>query len=214
MRVSSVARLFAFLLLSCGMLLAQDATAGVYSVTYFDNNLNDGCLDSTVRIINPGVTGSPISPDQGTLCANLYIFDDTQEMVECCSCPITANELLTLSVQDLTENPLTVTPYRGVIKLVASFPKPTCDPTQINLNDPPNLRGISTHIQTGGTTTMSPINGGNSDTIAFVTEDEFADAPLNAVEQRDLATICSFVRYLGTGRGRCDDECDEPIGGD
>jgi len=148
------------------------------------------------------------------LCANLYIFDDTQEMVECCSCPITANGLLTLSVQDLTENPLTVTPYRGVIKLVASFPKPTCDPTQINLNDPPNLRGVTTHVQTS-TTRTAPINNGGSDPgYFFVTEDEFADAPLSAVEQSDLATICSFVRYLGTGRGRCDDECNEPIGGD
>ncbi|MBV9086216.1 MAG: hypothetical protein JOY79_01915, partial [Acidobacteriaceae bacterium] len=114
----------------CASLAFAQSADGVYSVTYFDNNVLNGPFDATVRIINPGVTGSPRSSDQGTLCANLYIFDDQQEMVECCSCSITANGLLTMSVQDLTENPLTVVPYRGVIKLVATFPQPGCDPTQ------------------------------------------------------------------------------------
>jgi len=210
-RLTSIACMLALVLVSCGTIFAQAGALDVYQVTYFDNNWGDGApLDAgTIRVINPGLTGSPISPTQGTLCANIYVFDDTQEMIECCSCPVTANGLLTLSVQDLTENPLTVTPFRGVIKIVSTTPNPTCDPTT-NAAATPDLRAFSTHLQNaafGGSNRVYP-------STLFVTEDEFADAPLSAVESADLGTICSFVRYLGTGRGRCDDECDEPIGGD
>lgn len=219
--MNSVSRI---LLLAVLALLATSAVAqtlDVYQVNYFDNNFGHHQygssptrfpLDSgTVRIINPGVTGSPISPDMGTLCANIYVFDDTQEMIECCSCPVTANGILTLSVQDLTENPLTVTPFRGVIKVVSTLPTAgVCDPTNLTAATP-DLRAFATHLQNAS---FGAANVYNNLGFYFVTEDEFADAPLSAVEQRDLGTICSFVRYLGTGRGRCDDECDEPAGGD
>jgi len=186
--------------ISCTTVFAQ--TLDVYQVTYFDNNIPGSPLDSgTVRVINPGLNGSPISADEGTLCANIYVFDDTQEMIECCSCPVTANGLLTLSIQELTENPLTVNPFRGVIKIVSTTPAPVCDPTKL-ASATPDLRAFASHLQNDSRRVIPFLS---------VTEDEFADAPLSAVEQSDLGTICSFVRYLGTGRGRCDDECEEPI---
>jgi len=192
--------MFALVLVCCGMMAAQ--TLDVYQVTYYDNNIPGAPLDSgTIRVINPGVTGSPISADEGTLCANIYVFDDTQEMIECCSCPVTANGILTLSVGDLTENPLTVTPFRGVIKIVSTTPAPVCDPTKL-ASATPDLRAFATHLQNDSS--FGP-------PFLSVTEDEFAQAPLSAVEQSDLGTICSFVRYLGTGRGRCDDECEQPV---
>jgi hypothetical protein len=216
-RFASIACVLILMLGLCGVMAAQAPILDVYQVTYYDNNFGQNSFGGTlfpfdagtIRVINPGVTGSPISPDQGTLCANIYVFDDTQEMVECCSCSVTANGLLTLSVQDLTENPLTVTPFRGVIKIVSTLPSPTCDPTNLTMPTP-DLRAFSTHLQNAS------FGGANNTRAAsyFITEDEFAAAPLSAVEQGDLATICSMMRYLGTGRARCDDECDEPIGGD
>lgn len=171
----------------------------VYQVTYYDNNIPGSPLDSgTIRIINPGLNGSPISANEGTLCANIYVFDSTQEMIECCSCQITANGLLTLSVAEPTENPLTVTPYRGVIKVVSTTPTLMCDPTKIAPT--PDLRAFATHLQDDGYVA--------GHRFLSVTEDEFADAPLSSVESSDLGTICSFVRYLGTGRGRCDYICE------
>ena len=207
-RFAAITCILALALMSCTVMLAQ--TSDVYQVNYFDNNYgNNAALDSgTVRIINPGLTGSPITSDQGLLCANIYVFDFTQEMVECCSCPVTANGILTISIQDLTENPLSVTPFRGVIKIVSTSPSPTCDPTNLSAVTP-DLRAFSTHLQNANTTAI-----GLEQEYLFVTEDEFQPAPLSTFEQRDLAQICSFVRYLGTGRGRCDAECDEPIGGD
>jgi hypothetical protein len=225
MRRFALACMLALVVLSCTAVLAQTT----YQVTYYDNNFGQRAngtsrfpLDSgTIRIINTGFTGSPISADMGTLCANLYVFDDTQEMVECCSCPVTANGLLTLSVQDLTENPLTLTPFRGVIKLVSTIPTGgVCDPTAISTATVGgDLQAFATHLQNAsiGAANVSG-SAGLSAGYYFLTEEEFAPAPLVVTgpgsEGSDLGTICSFVRYLGTGRGRCDDECDEPVGGD
>ena len=218
-----------------GVIFAQDP----YEQTYFDNGLNGNLsvpvgsqFDAgTLYIINPGLTGSPISDcgsgstggpplptapiasaaplctPQGVLCANIYVFDDTQEMVECCSCPVTANGLLVISIDDLTENPLTVSPFRGVIKLISSAPNPVCDPTDLSAVTP-ELRSFATHLQNAA------FGGTHAGPVYSLTSDELSHAPLSTFEQRDLAQICSFVRYLGTGRGRCDDECNEPIGGD
>jgi len=210
MRLKTITSALVLVLFASGLAIAQANPINpdnVYSLTYFDNNVQNAPLTATIRIINPGTSGSPISGDEGTQCANLYVFDDTQEMLECCSCPITANGLLTISVQEITENPLTVVPFRGVIKMIASSPSPVCDATFTALLDPPNLRGFATHIQ-------NPRAPGNLGPVPFfaVTEEEFADAPLSYVEQNDLGTICSFVRYLGTGRGRCDEVCEEPLG--
>jgi hypothetical protein len=185
---------------ACGTVSAQ--TTDVYWQTYFDHNVNQHGLDQNVYIINPGLTGSPISADMGTLCANIYVFDEYQEMLECCSCPVTANGLLKLSVEDLTDNSLTVVPYRGVIKLISSA-GPTCDPLQISPK--PTLRAFSSHLQD------AKFGGSNSYPLYSLTETEFQEAPLSGVEQSDLTTICSFVRYLGTGRGRCDYLCSEPV---
>ena len=63
-----------------------------------------------MRVINDGDTG-------GTLCAAFYVFDDSQEMQECCSCPVTADGLIAESVnRDLLGNSLTsFVNHRGVI---------------------------------------------------------------------------------------------------
>ncbi|MBV9610551.1 MAG: hypothetical protein JO187_13400 [Acidobacteria bacterium] len=203
MRLTSIACLLVFTLTVAMSSLLWGQANDVYQLTYYDNNFGaQAPFDAgTIRIVNPGLQGSPIASNglQGTLCANIYVFDDTQEMVECCSCPITANGVLTISVQDLTDNPLTTTPFRGVIKVVSTTPLPSCDATK---NAPtPDLRAFSSHLQNaafGGTTQQAKF---------FITESEFADAPLGSGESSDLGTICSFVRYLGTGRGQCDTVC-------
>src|ERR1039458_41773 len=61
-----------------------------------------GTGDALLRIVDAGnwIGGT------GDLCANIYVFNDQQEMQECCSCQLTANSLTTLSViNELTSNP-------------------------------------------------------------------------------------------------------------
>jgi len=74
-RLTSIACLLALVLVSCGAMFAQ-GLQDVYQVTYYDNNWGNGAtLDSgTIRVINPGLTGSPISPNQGTLSARTSTF--------------------------------------------------------------------------------------------------------------------------------------------
>ena len=48
----------------------------VYKVNYFANNVA-AAPDETVRIDNPGLT-------YGNMCANIYVFDNDQQLSECC----------------------------------------------------------------------------------------------------------------------------------
>ncbi len=67
-------------------------------VLWTDYYLYDG--DSIIRLINPnggantGITGISEHP----VCAMVYVFDDEQEMEECCGCPISSAGLLSFSV--------------------------------------------------------------------------------------------------------------------
>ena len=161
---------------------AQIVANDAYQVGYF----GPFALADTVRIINTGQIGSPIDAGtkHGTVCADIYVFDANQEMAACCSCALTANALTELRVF----SPLTsVTPPTGVIKIVADA---GCDETNIT----------------------APVNGGLrafQDNIAStapslsVTETLFQPAPLTAQEQQFLGQACSFVHYLGSGKGIC-----------
>ncbi len=168
---------------------AQNET--VYQVNYYANRNNSALADSVVRVINPGVVGTPISPDHGTICADIYVFDSTQEMLECCSCPITANGILELSLlNDLMQNPLTgfPAPDSGVIKIVSDVGA-NCN--ELAPQPIPTLLGFASHVQ-------QPIAG------TFVTtEDEFQPAYLSQDELAFLGQACSFVQYLGSGKGVC-----------
>src|ERR1700691_3116204 len=89
--------------------------ADTLKVDYFSGANTSGDTDGTVRITNPGTSG-------GNLCAAIYVYDSFQELSECCSCKVTPNGLLTLSVNtDLTSNPLTgVTLATGSIRIVST----------------------------------------------------------------------------------------------
>ncbi|HXZ78456.1 MAG TPA: hypothetical protein VEG30_00895 [Terriglobales bacterium] len=173
--------------------LAQ-GISDVYQVNYFSTAVRmevPAYPDSAVRIINPGEQGTPLSAKHGAVCADIYVFDANQEMSECCSCPVTANGLLIFSVNyDLNGNPLTgfPAPPNGVIKIVSdSFAN--CDPT--SPVPTPDLRAFATHLQTP--------DGSHVTT----TESEFADAALQQDELSFLGQACSFVLFLGSGKGSC-----------
>ena len=169
----------------------------VYQVNYFSNNAGPTSNpDQFVRIINTGQIGSPIdsATAHGTICADIYVFDANQEMLECCSCPISANGLLSLSVgRQLAASPLTnVNPTSGVIKIVADAGAAPAVCTATTIVNPVvgGLRAFGTHVQLGGQ----------------ITETVFQVAPLRTgpgTEGDFLGMACSFVLYLGSGRGQC-----------
>jgi len=68
---------------------------------------HQGNGDNILRLINPNgfantnLAGAISQP----VCAMVYVFDDNQEMGECCGCPITSNGLLNFSFNhNLTSN--------------------------------------------------------------------------------------------------------------
>jgi hypothetical protein len=163
----------------------------VYQLNYYANSNNPAGADQFVRIVNPGVQGTPLSPGHGTICADIYVFDATQEMLECCSCPVTANGILDLSLsRHLVQNPLTgfPGPNSGVIKIVSD--------SRTNCNEmapypTPMLLAWGTHVQ-------QPVAG-----TYVTTEDQFINAWLTREELAFLGQACSFVQYLGSGKGVC-----------
>jgi hypothetical protein len=166
--------------------VANDA----YQVNYYSGGVG------TLRVINTGQVGSPIDTgtNHGKVCADIYVFDSNQEMLACCSCPITANGLLTVSPAALLGNPLTGVQLlanpaaTGVIKIVSdNQPGYGCDARSIINPVESGLRAWETHFQ--GTNVL--------------TETAFAKAPLTNTEQAFLGQACSFVLYLGSGKGTC-----------
>jgi len=157
---------------------AQEAPpADTYAVNYYSFNVPQ-VPSAAVRIINP--TSLP-------KCAYLYVFDASQNLQTCCSCPITSNGLLTLSVRQLTTNPSgAAAPVTGVIKLVSSsLPAGTTAPAGCNISSAPiptpALRAWATHVQIS----LPPQR-------IQLTEDEFLDSPLDETElETNLTGKCS-----------------------
>jgi hypothetical protein len=168
----------------------------VYSVDYYANANIPGAPDATVRVINPGTTDDPrhVGTEAEDLCALIYVFDANQELSECCGCYVSANALLTLSVNNnLTANPLLGKKlHTGVIKIVSALPELAivgCDPTFIV--PAPTLRAWATHIQ-------------NKVGTAYpITEGESQAATLGVGEATDLAEDCRVLEELGSGAGIC-----------
>ncbi len=182
------------LVLVPGLAFAQ----ATYFVDYYANNSGppDALLvppDQIVRIINVGVGGTPLTSPTGDICANIYVFDNNQELIACCSQQITPNELDSAWVgSQLTNNPVTsVVPKAGVIKIATTPKTGRCDATNPLDTASASLAVVfATHLQrTGGAT--------------FVTETQKSASPLSASEGSFLPTACSFAIYLGSGKGTC-----------
>ena|SRR5579871_6856675 len=176
---------------------------GGYQIGYAAN-LNVG--DSVINLSNDGAQGGFFSAKYtGSICANVYVFDASEEEIACCACQITPNGLNSLSAKsDLINNTLTpAVPSSIVIKLVATAPinasatkAGTCDPTQPLVPVTGLLAWGATLEPAGGSpATYSPI------AVSFL------NGQLGAGEQADLATVCGFVQAEGTGFGVCNNAC-------
>jgi hypothetical protein len=177
------------LAIASGSAVAQNVgDSSDYFVTYFANNIA-AAPDATVRFVNDGE--STVNRD-GILYASIYVFNDSQELTECCSCPVTADGILSESVRNqLTTNPITgVKPPRGVIKVISSTTESDVN-TGFAPNTPaPGLRGWATHIQ-------SVANKYPYGPAAYSqTETRFADANLTSGEQGTLQLLCYYDNQL------------------
>jgi hypothetical protein len=173
-----------------------------YQIRYA-SNLNIG--DSVVNISNTGARGADLQAGTttaitGSICANVYAFSPDEQMVSCCSCPVTPNGLVSLSAQkDLISNTLTpATPTSIVIKLYASVPATGSNGCNGSAAAP---GAAATGMVAWGTTLHQ--NTSVAAATYGVTETSFSPATLSAGELFRLTQLCTFINANGSGFGLC-----------
>ena len=178
--------------------------ADVFQVRYA-SNLTSG--DSVINLTNNGFNGASLSgPGFGTavgnICVNVYAFSPDEQLVSCCSCLITPNGLVSLSVNnDLVANTLTGTrPNSIVVKLVATGAGPTF--TGIACTNSAAQAGSATFPITTGmqafATTLHQANTGFA-----TTETPFAVASLSTSELASINGRCTNILGNGSTFGVC-----------
>lgn len=181
MRKAAIAMALFALSLCAGTALAQEP-ADVLKVDYFDNANTTGAPDGRLRLTNPGTAGASV-------CASIFVSNDLQELMECCSCILAPNGLRKLSVnKDLTSNPLNgVVLTTGSIEIVSSAPVSGVCPAPTKMKPVAALRAWVTHIQ--------------DDTFA-VTETASQSAELSTDELNILNNECEGIQLNSHG-GTC-----------
>jgi hypothetical protein len=170
------------------ILSAQAIDPDTFKVNYF-SNVGTGLAPAQVRLTNVGTSG-------GSICADIYVFDPNQELQECCSCRVTPDGLLTLGIGplggDIGANPLTGQnpPFlNGLIAIISS--SGTCSnsglPLPVSPKPTPGLRAWATHLNGPG----------------LVTETEFQDSGLTALEVSRVVAECQAIQLVGSGKGVC-----------
>ncbi len=172
-----------------------------------------GAGDNFLRLNNP-------TRANGNLCALIYVFDDDEDLGECCGCPLSPDKLLSLSVQrNLTAN-WALTPREnqsGVIDIISTSPSPAsgnaqpcssaagcndgCNPTGPQLVPTRELKGYILHNQ------LVPAEEAARAEVLRIgpTEVPLADAgDADPAELTFLPTQCAALIGNGSGTGVCD----------
>jgi len=135
-----------------------------------------------------------VSEGVGSICANIYAFDASEELLSCCSCVVTPGALAPIGIStSLLSNTATgEKPSSAVIKIVSTLDFGGCDPTNI---DPFLL--VSGML--GTRTTLHATTPGSF----ALTESPFVQSELSQGELDHLTTFCAFISANGAGGGVC-----------
>ena len=170
---------------------------------YYAANLNQG--ESYINLVNDGATGAPplgpgLGAAVGNVCANVYAFDQNEEMISCCSCLLTPNQARSLGVnRDITSNTATqVTPNLVTVKVVATRAGSDGAGTSCS-NAAATVTGdaLVTGLIAFGTTLHMQGSG------YTVTETPFAPARLSDGEISSLANTCGRIIGNLSNFGTC-----------
>ena len=177
-----------------------------YQIRYV-SNLNLG--DSVINITNSGARGAGLAAGTtagttGAICVNVYAFSPDEQMISCCSCPVTPNGLVSLSARrDLVNTTLTpAVPTSIVVKLLATVPVgSTCSGAAASPGElTPGMLAWGTTVHAGALPGSTPV----------VTETPFLPATLSLGtagldigELGRLRQLCTFINANGSGFGIC-----------
>jgi hypothetical protein len=158
-----------------------------------------------VNITNTGAFGASLQSGTsgsvpGSICVNAYAFSPDEQIVDCCSCPVTPDGLVSLSGRgDLTSNSL----IRGVqtslvVKLLATIPiGGTCTNSAL---------GVTTASLAPGMAAWGATLHSNSATAGRqfdLTEKAFVPSNLSVGELGRLNNTCNLLVAQGSGFGIC-----------
>jgi hypothetical protein len=157
----------------------------------YASNLNVG--DSVINITNAG-TQNTVGGALTNICANVYTFSPDEQLISCCSCTVTPNALVSLSVRnDLISNTLTpAVPNSIVVKLVATAG------TSCNASNVP-AANLAAGMRAWGTT----LHAGPVAQTYALTETAFDKAGISAAELARITSFCGFIQANGSGYGIC-----------
>jgi hypothetical protein len=173
---------------------------GTFLTGYFDlapgtEAFGEG--DNVLRLENPTAAN-------GDLCAMIYILDASEELGECCGCPLTPNQPLEESVEMILGTEWEIgggTPEQGVIQVVSALPNEAppslpCNPAAA-YTPTGNLNGWVTHVQ--------GVAGIKGLTEVSLTDNGTADA----TQAASLIADCADILSNGSGKGNC--TCPTPL---
>ena len=155
---------------------------------------NSDVGDSVLNITNPG-TDLTAGGALTNICANVYTFSPDEQLISCCSCTVTPNALVSLSVkQDLTSNTLTpAVPTSVVVKIIPTAGT-TCNAASVlEANVATGLEAWRTTLHALPTT---PVTYG-------LTETPFTPAALSSADLARVTAFCGFIQANGSGFGIC-----------
>jgi hypothetical protein len=170
-------------------------------------NLTNG--DSVINLTNTGANGANFNgpgfgAPVGNICVNVYAFSPDEQLISCCSCVITPNGLVSLSVNsDLVSNTLTgVRPNSVVVKLVNTLAGTggsgtTCTQSAALVGE--TAFPIVPGLLAWGTTVHAAAVAGTFAT----TETAFTPATLSAGELASIKNRCTNIIGNGSTFGIC-----------
>lgn len=181
--------------------------ANTFDVGYFDQaelpgENGTGAGDNIVSLINATST-NPI-------CAMIYVFDDDQEMGECCGCPLSSNKLLKLSVHNQLTSNWELGNFdddNGVVEIVSASPN-GCTPGNVGAGCHGGCDPSATYTQTpaieGSILKASTVSG----TTSLTETNMFKEGSPDSTELGTLVGKCASIigpnpPGNGSGLGAC-----------
>jgi hypothetical protein len=93
---------------------AQPLPGGQVEWTNYFTNADTNAGSAAVHITDPlGYNSSPYAPPE--ICAEIYVFDVSQGLQECCGCPVSTNGLLTLNITSDLASSAVAFPDSGIL---------------------------------------------------------------------------------------------------
>jgi hypothetical protein len=170
----------------------------------YSANLNLG--ESYIDITNTGANGAAVlgpglGAASGNICVNLYAFDQSEELVSCCSCLVTPDQTVNLGVvADLTSKTLTgVIPTSVTVKLLATLAGTggTGTGTVCNNSAAATAPSPVTGMTAWGTTLHTQGTG------TATTETPFTASTLSSGELASITGRCAAIIGNASGFGIC-----------